>query len=125
MDQPGKAANPARGQLNRENEYFPVPVRDWEFGLGRRVRPSRPASACSISTLRLNVELSHLPVSAAAAIYLYRQPSSGQSRVFQVTQLRVDGVHFRESAGTGPVVLKVIPVSIVAVIGGVLVYNHI
>ena len=22
MDQPGKVANPARGQLNRENEYF-------------------------------------------------------------------------------------------------------
>ena len=27
MDQPGKVANPARGQLNRENEYFPVCVR--------------------------------------------------------------------------------------------------
>ena len=27
MDQPGKVANPARGQLNRENEYFPVRVR--------------------------------------------------------------------------------------------------
>ena len=26
-DQPGKVANPARGQLNRNNEYFPVPVR--------------------------------------------------------------------------------------------------
>ena len=26
MDQPGKVANPARGQLNRENEYFPVRV---------------------------------------------------------------------------------------------------
>ena len=25
MDQPGKVANPARGQLNRENEYSPVP----------------------------------------------------------------------------------------------------
>ena len=25
MDQPGKVANPARGQLNRENKYFPVP----------------------------------------------------------------------------------------------------
>ena len=24
IDQPGKVANPARGQLNRENEYFPV-----------------------------------------------------------------------------------------------------
>ena len=27
MDQPGKVANPARGQLTTENEYFPVPVR--------------------------------------------------------------------------------------------------
>ena len=25
-DQPGKVANPARGQLNRKNEYYPVPV---------------------------------------------------------------------------------------------------
>ena len=27
MDQPGKVANPPRGQLNRENEHCPVPVR--------------------------------------------------------------------------------------------------
>ena len=27
MDQPGKIANPARGQLNRENYYFPNRVR--------------------------------------------------------------------------------------------------
>ena len=27
MDQPGKDTNPARGQLNRDNGYFPVPVR--------------------------------------------------------------------------------------------------
>ena len=26
-DQPGKVANPARGQLSREDEYFSVPVR--------------------------------------------------------------------------------------------------
>ena len=26
-DQPSKVVNPARGQLNRENEKFPVPVR--------------------------------------------------------------------------------------------------
>ena len=28
MDQPGKVANPARGQLNKENQYFPVVSRD-------------------------------------------------------------------------------------------------
>ena len=27
MDQPGKVASPARGHLNRKNEYFPVRVR--------------------------------------------------------------------------------------------------
>ena len=27
MDQTGKVANPARGQLNREDEFLPVPVR--------------------------------------------------------------------------------------------------
>ena len=27
MDQPGKVANPARNQLNRESCFFPVPVR--------------------------------------------------------------------------------------------------
>ena len=26
IDQPGEVANPARSQLNRENELFPVPV---------------------------------------------------------------------------------------------------
>ena len=33
-DQPGKVANPARGQLKGENEYFPVPLgglRMWCF----------------------------------------------------------------------------------------------
>ena len=33
MDQPGKVANPARGQPNGENEYFPVRVRALEFDL--------------------------------------------------------------------------------------------
>ena len=31
MDQPGMVNNPARGQLNRENEIFPVPVRAENF----------------------------------------------------------------------------------------------
>ena len=37
-------------QLNRKNIYFPVRVRAWEFGLARRVRQFRPASACSSHT---------------------------------------------------------------------------
>ena len=55
MDQPGKVANPARGQLNREkNDYFPVPVRSrlriWFRETGSTV-PS-PASACSLLYFR-------------------------------------------------------------------------
>ena len=38
-----------------------------------------------------------------------RHTSSGQSRVYRVTQLRTDGGHCRESAGTGLVDLKVVP----------------
>ena len=38
MDQPGKVANPARGQLNRENEHSPVPVR------GSGIHVERPHS---------------------------------------------------------------------------------
>ena len=44
-------------------------------------------------------------------IYLYRQPPSGQFRVYQDTELRIDGVHYRASAGTGSVVLKVVTVT--------------
>ena len=33
MHHPGKVANPARGQLNRENQYFLLGVRAREFGI--------------------------------------------------------------------------------------------
>ena len=47
-------------------------------------------------------------MSTAASIYLCQHHTpSGQSRVYRGTQLRTDGVHCRESVGTGPVVLKV------------------
>ena len=50
-----------------------------------------------------------LPISVVASVYLYRHPPSDQPRVDQVPQLRTDGIHCRESAGTGPAVLKVVP----------------
>ena len=40
MDQPAKVVIPARGQLNRENEYSPVPVRAlsiWSREMGKNV----------------------------------------------------------------------------------------
>ena len=44
-------------------------------------------------------------------IYFNRHTPSDQSRVYRDTQLRTSGVHCRESAGTGPAVLKVVPVT--------------
>ena len=71
---------------------------------------------CSFSIFRLNMVLPHgIPpaVRDGVHIIIYRQPPLGQSRVYQVTQLRTDSVHCRESAGTGTdsVVLKVVPVT--------------
>ena len=121
INQPGMAANPARDQLNRKNFFSPVPVRAREFGLARRVRPSRPASASSFSTLRLNMVLTcGIPPVFRGGVHRYREPPSGQSlrpyyiRVYRVTQLRTDDVHCRDSAGSGPVVLEVVPVTNVA-----------
>ena len=75
-DRPGKVANPARGQLNRENEYFPIRVRAWEFGRARRVRQSRPASACSFpcSGWIWCLLTRFLPSSAVASIYSFKPP---------------------------------------------------
>ena len=60
MDQPGKVASPARGQLNGKNEYFPVRVRScvriWSCETGSAV-PSRVRLLISI--LRLNLVLTY------------------------------------------------------------------
>ena len=53
---------------------------------------------------------------AASFIYLNRHTPSGQSRVYRVTHLGTDDVHCRESAGTEPVVLKVLPVTGAAIL---------
>ena len=66
-----------------------------------------------ISILRLNLVLTNgIPPEFRGGVHLFiynRHTPSGQSRVYRVTQMRTDGVHCRESAGTGPVNLKVIP----------------
>ena len=59
-DQPGKVANPARGQLNRKNQYFLVPVsrlKIWSRETGSAV-PSRVILLISI-LLRLNLVLTY------------------------------------------------------------------
>ena len=114
---------PARGKLNRKNAFFPVSPfapenlvsRD---GFGRV--PSRVSLLISI--LRLNLVLTCGILPAPASIRRYRHPPpSSQSRVHRVTtQLRTDGVDCRESAGTGPVVLKVVPGKTGAAYSGIL-----
>ena len=87
MNQPGVVANPARGQLNREKCFFPCPhsrLRIWSRKTGSAV-PSR-VSLRSSSTSRLNLVLTHgIPPAFRHSVHIYRQPPSGQSRVYQVT----------------------------------------
>ena len=85
-DQPGKVANPARGQLNRENDFIPVPVRalrTWCRETGLAV-PSRVSLLIFI--LRLNLALTYgTPPEFRRRrlfIYLNRHTPSGQPRVY-------------------------------------------
>ena len=117
MDQPDKVANPARGQLNRENEYSRVPVRTY-----LRIWPRETGS---VVPSRVSLLILHIQAESGAYlrdssrfprrrpfIYLNRHtPLLGQCRLYRVTQLRTNDVHCRESAGTGPEVLKVVPLT--------------
>ena len=90
---------------------FPCPrayLRIWSRETGSAV-PSRVSLL--ISVLRLNLMLTHgIPPEFRGGVHIWnRHTPSGQSRVYRVTQLRTDGVHCRESAGTGPVNLKIVP----------------
>ena len=68
-------------------------------------------SFISMKSSRITIDITgFLPSSAAASIYSFITAiRHRKSRVYRVTQLRTDGVHCRESAGTGPVNLKVVP----------------
>ena len=73
--------------------------------------PRQPTHSPFMLNLELSLLTGFLLISAAASIYLYRHMSSGQSRLYRVTQLRTDGVHCLEFVGTWPVVLKVFSVT--------------
>ena len=99
MNQPGKVASPARGQLNRKNEYFAVVrvrscLRIWSRETGSAV-PSRVSLLISI--LRLNLVLTYwIPPEFLGGVHVFiynRHAPSCQTRVYRVTQLRTDGVH--------------------------------
>ena len=76
MDQPGKVANPARGQLNR-GITLPCPrsrLRIWSRETGSAV-PSRVSSAHSPHSGWIWCLLTgFLPISAAAFLYIFKPP---------------------------------------------------
>ena len=99
MDQPGKVANPARGQLITENLIFSCPrscLRIWFREMGSAV-----ASRVSllIPILRLNMVLSNwIPPEFRGGVHLFisnRHMPPGQCQVYRV---RTDGVRSQEFA---------------------------
>ena len=108
----GKVANPARGQLNRENKYFlsafapeNLVTRD---GSGSPV-PRQPAHLHTQAESGAYLRDSSRVPRRRPFINFNRHTPSGQSRVYRVTQVPTDGVHCQEPAGTGSVNLKVVP----------------
>ena len=61
---------------------FLVPVPAWKFGFARQIWPSRLVSACSFSTLRLNLVLTHgiaPDVHGGIHIFIFPTPTTIQS----------------------------------------------
>ena len=95
MDQPGKVANPARGQLNWEKGYSLSPFAPENFvsrdGFGSPVPRQRAHLHTRAESGAYLRDSSRYP-RRRPFIYLYRHTPSGQSRVYRVTQLRTDGL---------------------------------
>ena len=102
----------------------------WSADQGKRIFPC-PRSSLEIWSRetglavpsRVSLLILHTQAEAGASLrdffrfprrhpfsYLNHHTSLGQSRVHRVTQLRTDGIHCREFAVTGPLILKVNPV---------------
>ena len=71
MDQPGKVANPARGQLNGENDHFPAAFApDNLVSRDGSAVPSRVSLLISI--LRLNLVLTYgIPPEFRCGVHLF------------------------------------------------------
>ena len=64
---------PILSMVNRES--FLVPDRAWECGSVRQIWPSRLVSACSFSTLRLNLVLTYgIPPGLHGGVHIYLSP---------------------------------------------------
>ena len=111
-DQPGKVVIPACGQLNREMNISLSPFAPENLvsrdGFGSPILPQPGNLRTQAESGTYLRDFSRFP-RRRSFTYFNRHTPSGQSRVYRVAQLRIDGVHCRESAGTGPVSLKVAP----------------
>ena len=113
MEQPGKVANPDRGQLNREENKS---CSRSCLGIRSRETGSAVPSGVSllISKLRLNLVRTYgiLPEFRGGVQLCFKtaiRHRLSPEFIGSCNLLRTVGVHCRESAGTGPVNLKVVP----------------
>ena len=75
MDQQGEFANPARSQLNKENEYFLVCPRSLLRIWSHEIGSAGPASACSFYILRLNLVLTRgIPPAFRSGVHSFIPP---------------------------------------------------
>ena len=116
-DQPGKVANPARDQLNKQNEYFNWNISLSPFtpenlvlrdGLGSPV-PRQPAHLHTQAESGAYLRDSSRVPRRRPFISLNRHTQSAQSQVYRVTQLRTDGVHCQNFVGIESLNLNVVP----------------
>ena len=77
------------------------------------------ALACSFSTPTLYIlVLTHGILPAFRdGLHLSRQPLFGQSQVYEVTLLCIDGFHHLESTVPGPLIIYVVPFTCAAILG--------
>ena len=112
MNRPGEVANPARGQLNGENENFCLGSR---LRVSSREKGSAVPSRVSLLIFipRLNLVLTHGILSNFhGGVYLFNPPYP----IGSVPSFSGHAVEYRWRSlprvhGTGPVVLKVVPVT--------------
>ena len=107
-------ANPARGPVEQGKCFFPVPVRACMIIRPRETGSTVPSRVSPLilhtqaeSSIINMVCIHGIPPAFRDGLLISRQPPPGQSRNHQVSQMRTDDVHCRESSDTRLIVFKV------------------
>ena len=111
MDEPGMFAIPARGQLNsgkKSLSAFALENLVLRYGFGSPI-PRQPAHLHPQDEPGANIRDSSRGLRQRPLIIHFKPPYAIGSVPRLSGQLRTNGVHCRESAGTGPENLKVVP----------------